>query len=38
MPGIDTLNKPAVIKNGRPVMCSSHELAGREKTIAYRIL
>ena len=38
MPGIKTINVPVVIKNGRPEKCSSTDVSGREKTIAYRIL
>ena len=38
MDGIKTIDKAVVIKDGRPVMCSSPDLPGKEKTIAYRIL
>ncbi len=38
MDGIKTIDKAVVIKDGRPVMCSSPDLQGKEKTIAYRIL
>ena len=38
MPGINNIQCPVVIKNGRPEKCSSKDLSGREKTIAYRIL
>jgi aconitate hydratase len=38
MDSIKTIDKAVVIKDGRPVMCSSPDLQGKEKTIAYRIL
>ncbi|MBR0482099.1 MAG: hydratase, partial [Firmicutes bacterium] len=38
MDGIKTIDKAVVIKDGRPVICSTPDLPGKEKTIAYRIL